>query len=138
MVNKLVLNTMGVKLNNLSVVHFNGAIVAERKQENNALQEWHNNIDVKILFDTGALSANNISTFLVNDIKSWLPMDQIITQKNSISLADDSKIIESSELVILDIEVLSDIGENIVIREQFISINMQDNDIILGLPTILV
>ena len=136
MTNKLVLCSIGVDSNALSLVHFRGRICDESYINVNEDME-RQPIAINILFDTGALSANYISERLVNDIKYWLPPEHIKSQRNVISLADDSRIIQSNEVVQLDIAVSCDEGKETKINDTFVVIQMKDNDIILGLPTIL-
>ena len=133
MTNKLVLCSIGVDSNALSLVHFRGRICDESYINVNEDME-RQPIAINILFDTGA---NYISERLVNDIKYWLPPEHIKSQRNVISLADDSRIIQSNEVVQLDIAVSCDEGKETKINDTFVVIQMKDNDIILGLPTIL-
>ena len=135
-VNRLVLCTVGVKSNCLSIVHFKGEV---NYQDNNVKASEHEpqSFQLNILLDTGALSANYISSQLLEEIKSWLPSDKVKRKKNVISLADDSRIIESNEVVELKLVIIGDNGERLSITEDFVSINMSDNDVIIGLPIIL-
>ena len=108
-------------------------------QDNNVKSSEHEpqSFELNILLDTGALSANYISSQLLEELKSWLPSDKVKRKKNVISLADDSRIIESNEVVELKLVIIGDNGESLSITEDFVSIIMSDNDVIIGLPIIL-
>ena len=99
---------------------------------------YEDDIEVKILFDTGALCANYMSEDLFEDIRRHIDNNNIIYQRNRIALADDSKVITSKYLVKMNIRVDDRQGNTIQFENgSFVVINMKDNDLIIGLPSIL-
>ena len=106
---------------------------------NNIYEDFNNNaIEVKVLFDTGALCANYMSNDLFLDIKNRLHKNQYRQQKSNVALADDSKVITSSHVVTLPLTVVDDNqNTNSMNNGLYVVINMKDNDIIVGLPAIM-
>ena len=134
-------NTFGKS--RLTPAHFEGILILpdnddNTRQHNTMLQDTYNDtVVVKVLFDTGALCANYASKNLINDIRLRLHDNDITKQRTRISLADDSKKITSDEKVRLKFKIKGRNGAFQVYVGHFVAIDMQDNDLIIGLPAIL-
>ena len=143
--------TLGVDNTLKTAAHFRGYVCLNEKHtdieeimapynlKHEKLQKMcEDDIEVKILFDTGALCANYMSEDLFEDIRRHINNDNITQQQNRIALADDSKVITSNYLVRLNIRVEDRTG-NVIQYDNgsFVVINMKDNDLIIGLPSIL-
>lgn len=141
----------------LTPVHFEGILIPTNDNDNTsgAISDDHkkkkkntekdpksmfndiHNIVVKVLCDTGALCANYVSNNLIQDIRTRLLKSDFKKQRTRITLADDSKQIESQENVNLTIDILGSDGSMHSYTGEFVCINMRDNDLIIGLPAIL-
>ena len=73
----------------------------------------------------------------MDDIRSWLPKHLIKSKSRRISLADNNKVVNSNEIVELRMTIQGCNGAMEAISDFFVVINMKDNDVILGLGTIL-
>ena len=140
----LLANSFGAR--NLTPAHFEACLLLPEENNNNTMITYENyNMDingdedivVKVLFDTGALCANYVSKHLINDIRTRLHDHDITYQRTKIALADDSKKITSNEKVRLNLVIQGRSGSFQSYSGDFVSIDMQANDIIIGLPAIL-
>ena len=142
--------SLGVNHTLKTAAHFRGYVCLndnnydyEVKAPYNLKQEqlenvFENDIEVKVLFDTGALCANYMSEDLFEDIKKHINTNNITKQRNRIALADDSKVITSNYLVKMNIRVADRQGNTMNFDNgSYVVINMKDNDLIIGLPNIL-
>ena len=139
LVRQIFAHASGAELPRMSMAHVCGtlnlSINKKVDNESSGENEYDKHpINVKILFDTGALSANYMSQDLYDDIKNQIPDERIQNKNIRIALADDSKTITSKASVTLD--VLLD-NETCAYHGDFVVINMKENDLIIGLPAIL-
>lgn len=90
----------------------------------------------KVLFDTGALHANYIS-------KRWIDMhrDQLSAQIHHkharVKMADSKTMVTIDEIATLHISFVDSRGTEHIIEDSFCVMETGTNDIIIGLPTIL-
>lgn len=111
----------------------------KKEQKKNNCGEYQYNIwdvEVKVLFDTGALCANYVSKSLFEDIKLRMKPCDIKKQATRISLADDSKTVHSEEVIKLTLNIFGDKKAQQHYVGEFVVINMKQNDVIIGLPSI--
>lgn len=91
---------------------------------------------VSSLFDTGALCANYVSRSIYEKVKKNLKRENIIMRKTRIGLAGAATT-TSNTVVILDLEFQGPDGHWLPYCGEFIVLEMEGNDIIIGLPAIV-
>ena len=116
-----------------SMVHFGGTIYGH---QNNGNARMDVRTIVKVLADTGALCANYISKKQFEKIKKTLNNTKIFKKTTRVGLADDKTVVTSDTAVELSLRLYGE-SDSIVYTGEFIVLDMEGNDIIIGLPAIL-
>ena len=86
---------------------------------------------VSSLFDTGALCANYVSRSIYEKFKKYLKRENIIVRRTRIGLAGAATT-TSDPVVILDLEFQGPDGHWLPVCGDFIVLEMEGNDIIIG------
>ncbi len=90
-----------------------------------------------VLFDTGALCANYISSNIYDKIKYIMNPVDITYKKTRIGLADNKTTILSESQIRLNLNIFDEDGSQVKYEGIFIVIPMKENEIIMGLPSII-
>ena len=115
-------------LPNLSAAHTIGRVVLEDRMCFDEL--------VKVLCDTGALSANYIAKDLIDKLKSKIKKDSFFKTKCRVTLADNRTVKDISTGVRLKLVVKDQDQKKYAYTGDFFILDMAKNDIILGLPAL--
>ena len=91
---------------------------------------------VKILCDTGALSANYVSRDLVDRLRNKLEPSRFYKAKHRVVLADSRTVKDLNEGVRLNLVLTDPKSHTYQYTGEFFVIDMTSNDIILGLPAL--
>ena len=121
-----------------TAVHFDTRLVT-RRHVDPIMNMIENEIPVaSVLFDTGALCANYISSSLFRELQPRIPERNIVKEKTTVGLADNKTVINSDTRVQLELDIVGD-DERQVKRYTgwFIVIDMVENEMIIGLPAII-
>ena len=116
-----------------SMAHFGGTIYGHQDNGNARMDV---RTIVKVLADTGALCANYISKKQFEKIKKTLNNTKIFKKTTRVGLADDKTVVTSDTAVELSLRLYGE-SDSIVYTGEFIVLDMEGNDIIIGLPAIL-
>jgi hypothetical protein len=90
----------------------------------------------KVLFDTGSLTANYVSSAFVEQHGGHLK-NFVYQHKSKIVLASKNNIVLATEAITLNLKFTDDDSQVYSIEKEFIILDMEHNDIIIGLPDIL-
>ena len=91
---------------------------------------------VKVLCDTGALSANYVAADLIKRLKSKLDNKQFFETKCRVTLADSKTVRNISTGVKLKLILKDHKAHKYVYTGDFFVLDMKSNDIIVGLPAL--
>ena len=91
---------------------------------------------VKVLCDTGALSANYVARDLVDRLRTKLEPSRFYKVKHRVVLADSRTVKDLDEGVRLNLVFTDPKSHTYQYTGEFIVIDMSSNDIILGLPAL--
>jgi hypothetical protein len=91
----------------------------------------------RVLFDTGALSANYVSKRWFDEVKSKIDEIDIFRQKTRVRMADSVTVQDPDTAVRLTLVLTGSAGDPVYYTGKFVVLDMQHNDIIMGLPAIV-
>jgi hypothetical protein len=89
------------------------------------------------LFDTGALSANYVSKRWFDEVRSKIDEIDIFEQKTRVRMADSVTVQDKDTTVRLTLVLTGSDGDPVYYTGKFVVLDMQHNDIIMGLPAIV-
>lgn len=112
----------------LSATHTLGKVVLDEKMDLGEL--------VKILCDTGALSANYVAENLIKKLKNRINKEQFFGTKCKVTLADSRTTKNITSGVKLQLVLKDNDAKKYVYTGDFFILDMAKNDIILGLPAL--
>jgi hypothetical protein len=122
-VQRFILSNVSESLGGMSRAHCEGVILLEDGVE----------VRVKILLDTGAISANYVSANVLSKIRHSVSIKK---KKGGARLADAKTVLDSSESALLNLKIFGDDSTE-TFSGYFDSIDIADGNIIIGLPSIL-
>jgi len=112
----------------LSDAHTIGKVVLDNKFSPGEL--------VKVLCDTGALSANYIAASLIKRLKSKINNERFFNTKCKVTLADNRTVKSIDKGVKLKLVLKDSNANRFVYTGDFFILDMEKNDIIVGLPAL--
>jgi predicted ATPase len=91
----------------------------------------------RVLFDTGALSANYVSRQCYENLKNKIETRDIFQQKTRVRMADSVTVQETDTTMRLSLEFDDTAGSTVCYTRRFVVLDMEHNDIIIGLHAIV-